>query len=1017
MLAGEAGLQPGDRALRVGREGLNNPVAAFEEPDRVRWVGDLSPTTPAEARESWVDCFNFALGDRDAGRPGLRLPQLGAVHAVLGYWTTGSTQPATVVMPTGTGKTETMIALLATERPQLLLVVVPSDVLRSQIAAKFESFGVLQEQGVIGVNALRPVVGQLRHAFSTTDAARSFTNYCNVIVTTPPALFASAPEITYTLLDACSHLFVDEAHHVEAATWRRIRVAFEGKPILQFTATPFREDGRRIAGRIVYAFPLRQAQKHNYFSRINYISVVDFENPDRAIATRAIERLREDLAAGLDHLLMARVKRIGRAREIWELYAKLAPDLAPVLLHSSLPATDRQSAIDSIHRRDSRIIVCVDMLGEGFDLPSLKVAAIHDLHKSLGVTLQFIGRFARVAGAEIGEASVVTARPEGRYDKNLSRLYAEEPDWNLIIRDLSEAAIGEEQEVSEFEAAFGTLPEEISLRNIEPKMSTVIYRTQCEAWRPQAINELYSENALFTDPIAVNEQNHVAWFVLESHTPVRWGELETVSDVRYDLHILYWDEAQQLLYINGSNTDSVYEDLARAVCGENVERISGEDVYRVMAGVKRLVPTNVGMLDVRNWSRRFSMHVGADVSEGFPVAEAQTKTKTNIFAYGYENGMRVSIGASLKGRIWSYRVAPTIKHWTDWCDHVGRKVIDSSISVDEVMRGFIRPKVAEKRPPYVALGLEWPREVFLNVSDEIRVEWAGSNWSLIDVDLVITEFSDHGPIRFDVVTPEWKAGYEIEFSENGLDYRATTTEVHIVTRRLRSPLSQFFRQHGLSILFEQDAMVEPPGLLLKPDRNLPAFDLDKLIALDWSGVDLRKESQGPNRNLDSIQARTIDYLCGLAEWEILIDDDGVGEIADIIAMRIEGERLAVSLVHCKYSSDQTPGGRVADLYEVCGQTQKSVRWRRSVDILFRTLIRRERNRNRQGRSGFVVGDGNALYRLEERARLLKPDFSMAIAQPGLSKSRVSSQQLDLLGSTEVYLHEVGNASLHVLCSA
>jgi hypothetical protein len=32
------------------------------------------------------------------------------------------------------------------------------------------------------------------------------------------------------------------------------------------------------------------------------------------------------------------------------------------------------------------------------------------------------------------------------------------------------------------------------------------------------------------------------------------------------------------------------------------------------------------------------MHVGADVIEGFPLAEAQPKTKTNIFAYGYQKG-------------------------------------------------------------------------------------------------------------------------------------------------------------------------------------------------------------------------------------------------------------------------------------------------------------------------------------------------------------------------------------------
>jgi putative DNA primase/helicase len=40
-------------------------------------------------------------------------------------------------------------------------------------------------------------------------------------------------------------------------------------------------------------------------------------------------------------------------------------------------------------------IVCVNMFGEGFNLPNLKIAAVHSPHKSLAVTLQFIGRFAR----------------------------------------------------------------------------------------------------------------------------------------------------------------------------------------------------------------------------------------------------------------------------------------------------------------------------------------------------------------------------------------------------------------------------------------------------------------------------------------------------------------------------------------------------------------------------------------------------------------------------------------------
>jgi hypothetical protein len=41
----------------------------------------------------------------------------------------------------------------------------------------------------------------------------------------------------------------------------------------------------------------------------------------------------------------------------------------------------------------SALVICVDMLDEGFDLPELKIAAFHDIRKSLAVTLQLAGRF------------------------------------------------------------------------------------------------------------------------------------------------------------------------------------------------------------------------------------------------------------------------------------------------------------------------------------------------------------------------------------------------------------------------------------------------------------------------------------------------------------------------------------------------------------------------------------------------------------------------------------------------
>ena len=920
-------------------------------------------------------------------------------------------------MPTGTGKTETMVSLFATARPDRLLIVVPSDALRSQIAGKFETLGVLQAAGVIGVDVVPPVVGQVGHSLTAPEAARKFVAACNVVVTTPAALFASSPEVQQALLASFSHLFVDEAHHVEAATWRQIRDEFAGKRVLQFTATPYREDGRQLVGKLIYSFPLKAAQEQGYFSTIDYIPVVDLEHPDRAIAERAVAQLRSDLSEGRDHLLMARVRRIGRAGDVRELYEELAPDLAPVVLYSKLPPKERQAALAAMRSRRSRIIVCVDMLGEGFDLPALKIAAIHDAHKSLGITLQFVGRFARVAGDTIGNATVVVGRPDLDYDSNLRQLFAEDADWNLIVRDLSQGAVGQQEDISDFEAAFNALPDEVSLRNLEPKMSTVAYRTSTTSWNPQAVLDLYDEEQFLTLPIAVNEQAHVAWFVTEMRTPVRWGDLRTVEEVAFDLYVLYWDETRQLLYINSSNNGSTHEALAKAVCGDDAARITGETVYRVMAHVNRLVPTNVGLLDIYKRSRRFSMHVGADVPEGFPVAEAQTKTKTNIFAHGYERGEKVSIGASLKGRIWSYRVAPTLKHWMDWCDHVGGKLIDSGINLDEVMRGFVRPERLEVRPELVPLAIEWSWESLLNAGQGTQIAAAGASAALVDTDLDITTFTTTGPIEFSVSGPGFAVGYQLDIAAGAMAFKPVGAEAEVVTSRAKTPLSVYLDRFPPTVLFEQEAMLAPPGILLRPNRDTASFDAGALLTIDWGATDLTKEIQGSARAADSIQARAIQHVMAQADWDIVIDDHGSGEIADIVAMRVEGQDLVVSLTHCK-AAGGGPGARTEDLYEVIGQAQKSVRWRRKPAQTIQRLIQRERQRVQRGnRTGFEKGDARALYDLHDAARLLLPVFEFAIAQPGLSKAKVSEPQLELLGAAEVYIHQTAFGSLVVWCSA
>ncbi|MAT05545.1 MAG: hypothetical protein CL424_10940 [Acidimicrobiaceae bacterium] len=984
------------------------------------WLGEgpgahgEAPLAPATVEASLRGRFRFSSATDDG--PGLRAPQLGALHAILASQSLVERGPITIVLPTGTGKTETMLASFC-HQPKRTLVVVPSDALRLQIAGKFATLGVLPSVDAVVDGFRTPVVGLLKSRLDTPEQARELRDASNVIVTTASALSRSSVEARTALADGMEQLFVDEAHHVAARTWSSIVDDFGGKPIVQFTATPFREDGRVVEGKIAYAYPLRLAQENGWFAPINYRSIMATGNLDRAVASAAVAQLKDDLAAGRDHVLMARVQSISRAEELLALYEELAPELAPLRLDSKLSAVRQRAGKDALDARTSRIVVCVDMLGEGFDLPALKIAAVHDPHKSLAVTLQFVGRFARAGGDELGEASVFVPRSAGEMDERLRRLYGEDSDWNTVIRDLTHAEVEYEQARSDFESGFGDLPSEVAMRGIQPKMSTVIYRSPTLQWEPTAIHDVFEPADLLTKRIAINAAEKVAWFVTAETTPVRWGNFTTFSEVVHHLYVVHADTTSGLLYINSSNNDSVHQEIAKAVGGDQVQLIRGDVVYRVLAPMSRRIPTNVGLLDAVNRNRRFTMHVGADVLEGFGPGAAQ-KSKTNIFAHGYAEQSRVSFGASRKGRIWSHRAARGILDWKRWAQDVGAVVTDETIDVQSVMAGFIIPTAAVERPPLVPLGIEWPHDIGLVTSEARQVGSGGIDHPLIDLDLVIRTSTRGDPIEFDVVSDDWTLRYTMTFDGDGPAVSAVGGDATVSLPRGQSiGLARFMTQNGMTVYFEAEALLSPDGYLIQPDRERPLFPADRLEVIDWRGIDIRKESQGPDRDADSVQFRVAQVLADESEWEVILDDDGKGEIADLVlARRIEGS-LELVLAHCKFSGGDNPGARVGDLYEVCGQAVKCYKARSDVEHTLRRAIRRERNRQSAGRVGLLVGSLDLLHDILDECWRLDPRVTVLIAQPGLSKAGMSHPQSELLGCTELYLSETYGSRFRVLCSA
>jgi superfamily II DNA or RNA helicase len=982
----------------------------------LRWVTSERPADPEEVREALAERFVLRTEDANSGAPGLRIPQAGALHAVLAHWSTGTAEPATVVLPTGTGKTETMVALFASERLERVLILVPSDRLRTQIAEVFETYGVLPQAGVLDAPLPGPVVGRIEHRLSSVAAMRSFTERCNVIVTTPNALRASSDEVVAALVARCSHLFVDEAHHVSAASWARVRDAFAGKPVLQFTATPYREDGQRLGGRVIYSFPLGRAQALGYFQPISYVSVVALADSDRAVAEEAVARLRADRERGLDHLIMARVNRVGRARDdVLPLYQELAPEFAPRVLHSQLTKGDRVAALDAVTERHSRIVICVDMLGEGYDFPELKIAALHDPHRSLGVALQFIGRFAR-SRSDLGAATAVVARPDPGYDERLRALYAEDSQWNSVIERVAGEAIEDVRELDEFEGGFAEMADEaLSIHVLRPKMSVVVYETSCAEWHPERLADLYAPEQIVSPP-AINTAERVAWVVVEARSGVRWAHVQSLEEIVYHLHVLHWDPRRGLLYVNTSELETLHGDLAETVCGPDTRRVEHETVFRALAELQRPTPTNVGVIDLRNHSRRFSMHVGADVFEGFPVAEQQSKSNTNIFVVAYQEGERVTLGAALKGRIWSQQAANSVLEWVRWCRRLGPKLQDDSISLDALLRKFVRPRPLESRPALTPLAIDWPWMAYAGVSDNVKLEIEGTRGLLIDAELVLSEHSEHGAIPFAVRIGDHALPYEAVVQEGTLTHRALGAEAHVVRERSETEvLSAYLDREGTNVWFEKEVVIHG-SVLYRMERDQPAIDLNQLLVLDWEGVDIRRESQGIERDPGTVQARAAERLTSLDDWDIVLDDDGTGEVADLVALKEEGDRVIVHLVHCKYSSQSAPGARVGDLYALCGQAHRSAHHRQHVDEMLTNLVRRERARRDRGYSGLMVGDDVALLTFQDTIRRSRRELRVTAVQPGLSKARAQARHLELLGAVDVYVSEVAYGTFDMWCS-
>jgi hypothetical protein len=249
-------------------------------------------------------------------------------------------------------------------------------------------------------------------------------------------------------VDAYDHVIVDEFHHAEAATYRRVIDRLQPRELLGLTATPERADGVDVrtffGGRSAYELRLWDALSAELLSPFHYFGISDGTDLaaiewkrgryDEAalsqlytgndVRTRIVlEQLRDKVVD------LASMRALGFCVSVEHAHYMAAAFTAagiPAQAVSGATATrERDDAIRRLKAREVNVLFAADLFNEGLDIPQVDTVLFLRPTESSTIFLQQLGRGLRLVDGK----AVLTAldfvghhRKEFRFDQRYRAL-------------------------------------------------------------------------------------------------------------------------------------------------------------------------------------------------------------------------------------------------------------------------------------------------------------------------------------------------------------------------------------------------------------------------------------------------------------------------------------------------------------------------------------------------------------------------------------------------------------------
>ncbi len=952
---------------------------------------------------------------------GFRAAQLGAIHASAAHFEMRS-DPGIITMPTGSGKTAVLIASAFVLQAKRVLILVPSRLVREQIAEEVRTLSTLKKLGALPEDLATPQVFNTTGRITSNDDWEALREN-DVVVATIQSVspgYLGTPEPPEDLFDL---VLVDEAHHSPARTWESLLKHFVDSKQLLFTATPFRQDQKEIKGRFIYTYDLKRAYDDGVFGQINFEPVAEpgEQNSDVVIANAAQTRFEDDREQGFEHHIMVRTDSLKRAKDLVTVYEENT-DLRLDVVSGNKSLKVVKATIKKLENGELDGIICVNMLGEGFNFPSLKIAAIHTPHKSLNVTLQFIGRFARTVGENLGPATFLAVPSEIKIEAE--RLYDSRSVWQDIVQNLSATRVNQEAELREVLESFelsdfssGDL-NDLSMYILEPYFHVKIMQLDESVDLKEHIKIPTAYEIILE---TMSDEHNALVFITREISQPRWASDDRLAGVRYDLFVFFQDPQTKLFFMCTSRrTEGVYQHVSESIEFAKPKPLHLRRLNKAMNELQAPEFFNVGMRNrvASNTTESYRIVAGSSADKAIQKSDGRLYHRGHVFGRATDNGKLVTIGISSASKIWSNR-SGKLPELIEWCKTISRRI--ASDAEPTTGSGLDHLDMGEEisELPEGIVSVDWPAIAFQKaIQFSFVLNGNVAQVSISDCDIeIIEDQSNDEKIAVQITSDSglrfsFTYSFETDRLFDSLD--ENQPDVSVISDAEELPILDYFnvqypefytsnlsRVFGFSILKEQEGTFDP-------------LDPSQLREQDWAANNINTQMEfGPAENgLVSIQDG-LEHQLDAGNDAVVYCDHGSGEIADFVCIEQIGSRLLIRFYHCKSAGGPAPGHRVGDVYEVASQAVKSIKWAKKQAVLERI---RKRFQNQKGIARFIRGDLATLEELLNTATPAQIDFEMIVVQPGILKEGLPEDLTNNLASASDFLVRAGFKPLVIWCS-